>query len=245
MLSLIFDLDNTIVQCSPYYRRARRRCAERLADLAPGADRDEIRRRLLEIDHARSRREGGFSRERLPESMVLLYRELVEERGRAPRDRVESELRTIGEAVFDAPYEPYDGAVETLRRYREAGHPMGLLTKGDPEVQWSKVRRHGLGEVFDVVEVVTRGKTPDDYREVLRELGRGTSGASVGDSLSDDVAPARSAGLLSVLVSREEGSRSGLLDAADAETPADTVPDHRIPSVARLPKVLPPGVEGL
>lgn len=240
MLPLIFDLDNTIVRCSTYYRRARRRCAQRIVEEVPGTDVDEVLRRLLSIDHARSKEEGGYSRHRLPGSMARLYRTLVRERGQSPRDAVEADLRAIGEAVFDAPYEPFQGAVETLRRYRAAEHPTGLITKGDPEIQWRKIRRHGLEEVFDAVRVVTRSKRPDDYREMLASLGS-ESGASIGDSLSDDVAPARSVGLVAVLVARGEESRSGLLDAEDAGSSAETEPDHTIDSVSALPAVLPPG----
>jgi len=64
-----------------------------------------------------------------------------------------------------------------------------LITKGDLFAQESKIARSGLGEEFDVVEIVSE-KNPANYRTLLRRHAIDPAGfLMIGNSLRSDVLP--------------------------------------------------------
>lgn len=68
-------------------------------------------------------------------------------------------------------------------------YPLFLVTKGDPRLQLSRVRRSGLGEFFRHIEVVNE-KDPGAYRSLLYRFRiRPDEFLMVGNSIQSDVLP--------------------------------------------------------
>lgn len=93
-----------------------------------------------------------------------------------------------GRSVIDLPAVPMDGVVETLQalqgRYR-----LILFTKGDIQEQAAKIRRSGLGPLFDDTQIVT-DKDEDSYRRLCADNGcRPEEFLMIGNSFRSDIDP--------------------------------------------------------
>jgi putative hydrolase of the HAD superfamily len=75
----------------------------------------------------------------------------------------------------DKAVKPFDGAIETIQKLKAHGIKLALLTNGNAETQWIKIRKFGLPSLFNTILVEGEfgiGK-PDDriYLHALKELG--------------------------------------------------------------------------
>ena len=92
------------------------------------------------------------------------------------------------------------GARETLQELRARGAKLGLLTKGDHEVQARRVERSGIANLFDVIHIVSE-KPAAAFRSIVAELDVEPKDAwSVGNSIRSDILPAVNAGLRAVWI---------------------------------------------
>lgn len=97
----------------------------------------------------------------------------------------------------------FPGAVETLRRLRERGVRLALLTNGNADFQRRKIERFGLAPFFDCIVIEGEfGVGKPDERVYLHALDRlnVTSGEAwmVGDNLEWDVAAPQRLGIFCV-----------------------------------------------
>lgn len=144
------------------------------------------------------------------------------------------QAQEIGEGVFHAPYTPYPGALQTLRWLRRQGHPLALLTKGEEDAQWRKIRMHGMEGLFDHIDIV-RTKSEEDVQRVLRVLGTEPERtAVVGDSLFDDVRSGQRVGCLTVWVNEDPIFHPEL--HGHEQRPE---PDIVVARVAEIPALMP------
>jgi putative hydrolase of the HAD superfamily len=135
--------------------------------------------------------------------------------------------------VFDAPYEPFEGAIDTIIKYRDAGWHLVLCTKGDVEVQERKLALHNLRDLFAAIEI-TPVKSVDALRRICEQHGIDPlTAAYVGDSVRDDMTPAAHLGMTAIRVETQAE------DMWTHEAIVDTVSHHVIPSLQHLPAVLP------
>lgn len=99
--------------------------------------------------------------------------------------------------------QPFPGAMETLRRLRERGVKLALLTNGAADAQRFKVEKFGLAPFFDCIVVEGEfgvGK-PDErvYRHALGQLGVTPKETwMVGDNLEWDVAAPQRLGIVGI-----------------------------------------------
>jgi len=122
----------------------------------------------------------------------------------------------------------FPDAVEAIKRL-SSGHILALVTNGQPDYQRAKVEALGLLPYFQVFLIsgeVGMGKpAPGIFLEAARRVGVNLSEAMhIGDSLANDVAGAKAAGLTAVWL-----NRAGTTRPADAP-----VPDHEIASLGEL-----------
>jgi FMN phosphatase YigB (HAD superfamily) len=219
--TLIFDLDGTQCECGIYYAAAKDAFVAyqhaRHPDLAPALIGDVLEK----LDLVCTSAPGAFTRARFPRSFraasyaldviagacgAPVAPDLEGTEGKAtapyrgPDIAAGDASYRIGDAVFDAPYELFDGVVETLQHYRALGWQLLVYTKGDYQVQESKLQRHGLLDLFDGV-FITHEKTPELLNWIVH-VSRCAPQATwmIGDSLKDDIAPAVALGLGTVHV---------------------------------------------
>jgi putative hydrolase of the HAD superfamily len=75
----------------------------------------------------------------------------------------------------DEAVKPFNGAIETIQHLKGIGIKLALLTNGNAETQWIKIRKFGLSPLFDTILVEGEfgvGK-PDDriYLHAMKQLG--------------------------------------------------------------------------
>ncbi len=194
--NLILDADDTLWENNIFYEQAIQSFAWRMAE--EGFDPRQARETLSQVEQERIPL-YGYAPQEFIRSLLQTYHRLCREAGRSPRPEVEAEIEAIGRQVVEYPMILLDGVPETLARLRRYCR-LFLLTKGDPEVQQSKVKRSGLAPYFEAVHIV-----PEKGPEVLRELiARHHLDPArtwmVGNSPRSDVNPALEAGIGAVYI---------------------------------------------
>ena len=124
-----------------------------------------------------------------------------------------------------------EGALETLRKLKEAGVSVGLVSNGPGEVQRPRVRESGIIEYLDAIVLsceVGMAKPDPEILGLAMRLLEASPGSTlfVGDSTSSDLPAAEAAGVDFVLLSSggdfpESGRR--VLDATSLRQVLDLV----------------------
>lgn len=227
----IFDLDQTLCRCGVYYAQALGAGAAALAR-ASGLAIERMLELLQRLDLDAVHLPGhAWGRERFPNSFRAAAYAIGAILG-MPLDERESlgnELYAIGDRVFEAPYELYDGVKETLLRDRGRGWQTILYTKGAVEVQQRKIDINDLARHFDHIYIV-QGKTKE---QLLRIIGACEVDIAeswmIGDSAKDDIAPAQALGLNTALVT--VGGHHWAYNDSEIDPPTITVESVRdVPS---------------
>lgn len=127
------------------------------------------------------------------------------------------------------PQAPKPGARETLRELGET-HKLGVISNSMSGAPRDFLEREGLVGYFRVIiisrDVGIRKPDPRIFSIALQRLGvRPSEAAHVGNSLKEDIAGAKGAGMKAVLVG-EEGE------------PAEVEPDLTVQSITELPSAL-------
>ena len=185
MRAVIFDLWDTLVLYDVEHSRAtERRIAERL-----GVDPDQFHRVWRE---SRSERDGG--------SLADSFRSV------GATDELLPELHDLRRNAFREVAVPQEGVLETLRKLRERGFRLGMISVCSEEVAelWEETQFAGLFDstVFSC-SVGLRKPDPAIYRLALDELGvEANEALFVGDGANDELAGAERVGIRAVLILR-------------------------------------------
>lgn len=128
----------------------------------------------------------------------------------------------------------FPDSVGTIQHLRSLGIKLALLTNGNSEPQWRKIRRFGLAPLFDCILVEGEfgiGKPEERvYRHALEQLGVTAGDAwMVGDNFEWEVAAPQRLGIRGIWVDRRGSGVSA--DSA-------TQPFMTIRSLGDLPPVL-------
>lgn len=108
-------------------------------------------------------------------------------------------------ALRDQAIRPFPGALDTLRRLKEAGTRLAVLSNGDGPTQRGKIERFALEGYFDHIQIEGEfgvGK-PDEraFRNALAALGVEPADAwMVGDNLEADILGAQQVGVHAIWV---------------------------------------------
>lgn len=197
MKTIIFDLDNTLIECGVYYRRATEAVVLYLTTQSRLPE-YLVREMVNHVDLAGTALQDGFQRARFPRACAAASYALDALQGLEPDRTRADHASAIADRVFDAPYETYPGVDEMLQRLRASGWQLAILTKGDAAVQQLKLHRF-RGHV-DHLRVVPK-KTTAEWDSFRADIGATQDLTwAIGDSLRDDIAPAKAAGLHTVHV---------------------------------------------
>jgi len=234
--TVIWDLDGTLCECGIYYDKALRAFTT-FQHQRTGLPEPMIRAVIDQLDLAALHLPKGWARERFPRSFYaasvaldVLRQETIWENVAIDHGAAQQSW-AIGDAVFEAPYELYDGVKETLQTYSDGGWQVALWTKGDPLVQEGKLKKHDLNPLFDAVFVVPK-KTPELLQWIIEQCRCDLERTWViGDSLKDDIGPAVQLGLGTVRV--DVGTHTWS-DNDAAHRPLDTVD-----APSKVPLVIP------
>ena len=194
--TLIVDADDTLWENNIYYEQ----CIAAFAELmvAQGFGQEEAERIADAVERERIP-QVGYAPEEFARSLVIAYQRLCERYDRLIEYEVSDAVWEIGQAVIEYPIVLLDGVAETLARLRGRCHLL-LLTKGNWDVQESKLARSGLGHLFDGVHIVSE-KDADVVRGLVAEYGLQPEQTwVVGNSPRSDINPALEAGVGAIYV---------------------------------------------
>jgi putative hydrolase of the HAD superfamily len=194
--TLIIDADDTLWENNIYYEQCIAAFVELMVDR--GFGREEAERAVDAVERERIPL-VGYAPQEFARSLIIAYQRLCESHDRPIKDEVSDDVWEIGQAVTEYPIVLLDGVAETLTRL--SGHcRLLLLTKGDQEVQESKLARSGLGHLFDGVHIVPE-KDAGVVRGLVAEYGLQPEQTwTVGNSPRSDINPAVEAGIGAVYV---------------------------------------------
>jgi putative hydrolase of the HAD superfamily len=231
--TLIFDQDGTLSRCAEYYVAVQHEFAE-LKHRSTGIPTATALKVLESIDLAATALPDAFRRDRFPTSFSAASVAIDRIMHRETDDAEAAAAFLIGDAVFEAPYALYEGVYEMLQQYKAGGWQLALVTKGDWGVQWSKIMKNRLNEIFGDNIFVVMQKDLGVFQQVITELDVDIeTSVMVGDSLKDDIGPAKAAGLATVHVVH---STQWSYDHAD------DVSDWQVETVTDLPDRIPVSV---
>jgi putative hydrolase of the HAD superfamily len=221
--TVIFDLDDTLIETGPVYDRALDRFLEVMGRALPGADLPEVKRLQEEID-VEAVREVGFVKDRFPWSLAETYRVVCGKAGVPVDATVVDQVTALGFSVFDGVPRMFDGVRELLEELRQR-YQLRLYTLGVPEVQLVKVRHHGLDALFHQVHVV-REKSVDQLRRVVGAC-RPEEVLVVGDSMRGEIGPALELGCHAAWVRRPQQWQYHRAEVSGAYVTVDDVTELR------------------
>ena len=203
-VAMLMDLDDTIVSYSTYAGPCWKRVCYNAADRIEGVGGAELYRTLAEArtwfwaDPDRHR----ANRQNMPLAIQRVVHHglcrLGVENWELAGTIAQSYERKRGKTI-----KPFPGALETLRKLRERGVRMALVTNGGAEPQREKIRGFSLGPFFDAILIEREcgyGK-PDVriYLDALHLLDAAPGDAwMVGDNLEWEVAVPQKLGIYCV-----------------------------------------------
>ncbi|USG60619.1 HAD family hydrolase [Sneathiella marina] len=225
-LSVIaFDADDTLWQNEHFFRMTEEKFTNLLKDYASG---DHVTERLLAAER-RNLEFYGYGVKGFTLSMIETAIEVTEDR--VPAAVLHDILRT-GREMLRHPVETLPNVFETLTEL-SSNFRLIMITKGDLFDQERKLAQSGLGELFDVVEIVSE-KKPEVYRRIFSQHSTAPHQCMmVGNSLKSDVIPALSIGSWAVHIPHD------LTWALEhAEAPLEDPKFHEISELGKLPDLI-------
>lgn len=229
--NIIFDLDNTLCNCSIFYRQKQMEFAQYQSSRTNHSV-EFCLDLLKKIDVTFTSTPEGFSKTRFPRAFAAASITIDIMMGNPIDESAAQHSWFIGDSVFNEPYPLFDGVFDVLTHCKNNGYNMFLLTKGDYEVQMKKVVNNGLDNIFDSDKIyIFPHKTSTEFSILLNDHQLEINETIVvGDSIRDDIGSALELGLTTVLVEDATGTW-------DYENQKHT-PHHRIPKVTELPLLL-------
>ncbi len=150
-----------------------------------------------------------------------------------PAERTDEEINEILETYLE-PYRRhcrlYEDAEQTLQQL--TGHNLGVITNGGRDLQYHKLDKTGIRDLFDVIVCSDEADRPKPHPPIFREAIRRAEAEPehciyIGDSTERDVRPAKAFGMRAVWINR-----------MDESTPAPFPGDAEVNTLENLPELV-------
>lgn len=234
-VNIIFDMDDTLCECSKFYIEKYEEFAKFQKSLRPDQySKDFILELAKTIDVQFAKHDPEFSANRFPASLGATSYVLDVMSNDVVNHVNAMTSRNIGQEVYDASYPLYDGVYEFLTHLKSLKYNLFLYTKGDDDIQRRKIEINKLDEIFpnENIHIVTK-KNKDTLSEIFTNhfLSRENT-LVIGDSLRDEISAAISLGVDTVHVTSGKPSW-------DYDKDLDHSPEFTISKVTDLSQYLP------
>lgn len=194
---VLFDFDDTLVETTVHFNRAKGRFARIMTGL--GFPAEEALATLNQFDIRNVQLCGGFLKECFPRALGETYEHYCKISGKDYSQALRKEIEDLGWWVYEQPATPISGAEEVLGALH-GRFPLFLVTKGDPVVQTDRVEKSGLSRWFEKVYVLA-DKNVLAYRNIASERRiRPPASWVVGNSMKSDINPALKAGFQCIYI---------------------------------------------
>lgn len=231
--NIIFDLDDTLINCGAYYRTQQDKLAQYQHERT-NLPIEFINKLRSDIDVNFTQTPGGFNRERFPRSFAATSMVLDIMLGNVVDEPAAYQSFELGDQVFEATYPIFNGVPGMLTTYMNAGYNLFLLTKGDFTVQTRKIEMNDLSNWFhrDRMYIVPH-KNPETLQRVLTDHALEVSQTVIiGDSIRDDIDVAYKVGCEAIWVYGRHNA--GVYEHMKIDI------QHQIDEAAHLPLMLDP-----
>ena len=230
--AILLDLDDTIVTDDAVSEKTWRDVCRKFAPLIGEISADALYASIRSVadcywrDHE-NHRKGRLSLEATRRKLVRLA---LRKMGYTNHDKLADQISDTYTMEKELAIAPIPGAIELLRRFKDRGLRLALVTNGGAESQRRKIRKFGLDDIFDVVLIegeFGQGKPhPSVFSTAMAKLNVGDSETwMVGDDLERDIAGAQRLGIYSIWV---DWRGTGLPQSSRV------LPDHIVKSIAQL-----------
>lgn len=221
---IIFDGDDTLWETSVFYKEAKEKFFQEMADL--GFNYKEVEEFFNKTDLANVAK-FGFTKKRFPTSMAETYQAFCEKLNNKNEIETEQRLINIGTSVFQRKpilLNQTDYVLEKLKPH----YKLILATKGDLEIQKDKISHSGLGSFFDRIHILDH-KTEREMQQIIDEnhLDKNKSW-KIGNSLKSDINPALNIGLKAIWVPYQ------YTWAYEEDEPQDSPNFHKVSSLVEI-----------
>lgn len=182
----IFDFDDTLVETTIYYDKAKDKFAEKMSGF--GFPVEEALDILNQFDIKNVIKCGGFHKECFPNALVETYEHFCSKHGIEVCQITAQWMEDLGWWVFEQPAELIDGVIEALELLK-GKIPLYMATKGDAKIQKARINESGLGKYFEAIYIVP-DKTHTEYSGIAAENGlKPAESWIVGNSMKGDINP--------------------------------------------------------
>lgn len=193
--NIIFNLDDTLIECNKYFNQVNERFAAAMAGWFPDADPDKVKAKQMELDVA-AIGNSGLTVDHLSQSFVGTYRFFCQATGKTPRKEEAEALTRLGYSVFTIPVEPFPYMYETLERLKEEGHELYLHTGGEEHNQRRKIAQLQLAAYFGNRIFISRHKDVEALALIMNQMEFDPAVTwMVGNSLRTDILPGLEQGI--------------------------------------------------
>ena len=201
--TLIFNLDDTLIECNKYFKATIDEFTRQLQQWFPSLSKEEIQKVQLDLD-MKAIETHGLDSSRFPESLASTYKYFSEQSGRDIQAEELDVVRGIGKSVFEIEVEPLPHIYEVLEELREEGHQLYLFTGGDEENQSRKIAQLELEKYFGNRVYIYTHKDAKALGSILDSIGANKNSTwMIGNSLKTDIKPAVELGITAVHIPSE------------------------------------------
>ena len=176
-----FDADDTLWANQPFFDQSQERFCELMAEYMP---KEQIEKELLKIE-VENLSIYGYGAKGYALSMTEAALKISNNK---VSPKAIKEIVDIAKNLLGYPVQLLDGVEETLDAL--AGkYKLVVATKGDPLDQQAKLKRSGIENYFQHIEVMTN-KQVDDYNKLMNNLECNSNNfLMIGNSLKSDILP--------------------------------------------------------
>ena len=210
--NLLIDADDTLWENNIYFERAIANFISFLEhkELTP----EQVREVINRVEHENIKAHG-YGIASFAKALVKTFETLSVE---PITPALHQTVHGFAMAIAEYPIEHIHGVEETLR-YLHSRHRLLMVTKGNYEEQYGKVRRSAIAHYFEAVEIVAE-KDAVSYGYLVEkyELDR-LSTWMIGNSPKSDINPALEAGLNAVFVPHANTWQLEHCELAEARAP--------------------------
>jgi putative hydrolase of the HAD superfamily len=187
---LVFDLDDTLIDTSDVYWKARTAFVKKLLDEFKQAE--YINEELIVDEFERidslNMKTWGFNPHRYEKTMFDTYSFFCQKLNNPPIQETLSYIHLCGDIVVSEIPKPIEGAKHLLdwavQRYQ-----LVLITRGEDSFQKLKLKKLGMQQYFSLVEVVQK-KDAAVFEKLLQNVGFHPQNTwIIGDSIKSDINP--------------------------------------------------------
>jgi putative hydrolase of the HAD superfamily len=190
--AIVFDIDNTLFPSNDFAELARRNAITAMIEAGMDVDENTAYKKL---HHVIDRYGPNY-----PKHFNALLKELG-----LPYDPKIVAAGIVAYHQAKTSIFHYPDVPKTLLSLRERGYKLCVASEGRALKQWDKLIRLGLHNIFHEV-FVTPKKTEQFYASIPEKLNlKPQEIMMVGDRLDKDIFPAKSIGIVTVLISRNHG----------------------------------------